>query len=230
MTLHNILTKYLQMKPTKTDPLLYFSFRHGKLEGINGYYVDELLRTGTLGFKKYCEKTDERFETSGDESLPLTFAGFTLSKRRNSFYVMDQNFYLKKLECIKPTCNFNEFRSMRMNLAWLANTRPDLLFEISQLVQVNTERFSVDAAAQVKRLNAAIRYAHNNVAHLPLPKLNLRSIGIVGYSDAAFANNYDMTSQLCRIVLLMDDENCCIPISFKSYKSCRVTRSVLSIC
>lgn len=51
---------------------------------------------------------------------------------------------------------------------------------------------------------------------------------IVGYSDAAFANNPDLTSQLERIIVLMDNSKSAIPVSFKSYKSRRVTRSILS--
>ena len=36
------------------------------------------------------------------------------------------------------------------------------------------------------------------------------------YSDASFANNYDLTSQLGRITLLMDDSDADIPISLCS--------------
>ena len=66
------------------------------------------------------------------------------------------------------------------------------------------------------------------MAHLKFPKLERKTIRIVGYSDAAHANNYDLTSQLGRIIFLMDDSSKCVQISFKSYKSRRVTRSVLS--
>lgn len=51
---------------------------------------------------------------------------------------------------------------------------------------------------------------------------------IMGYSNAAFANNNDLTSQLGRIILLVDDSDTIIPISFKSYMSRRVKRSDIS--
>ena len=89
---------------------------------------------------------------------------------------------------------------MRRRLAWLANTRPDMQFEISQLAQVRN-----DAAAHLKNLNTIMRYAHDKVAHLLFPKLDLATIRIVGYSDSAFANYHDLSSRLGRIVLLMDD-------------------------
>ena len=115
-----------------------------------------------------------------------------------------------------------------MRLAWLSNTQPDLLFEISQCAQVTFERFKTKVQAFWKRLNSAIRYANNNFAHLKFPKLELASVRIVGYSDASFANNHDLSSQLGRIILLIDNNDAAIPICFKSYKSRSVTRSVLS--
>ena len=92
-------------------------------------------------------------------------------------------------------------------------------------------RFDTNAIAYVKNLNSTVRYAHDNAhnaASLRFPKLERSSIRLFGFSDAAYANNHDLTSQLGLIVLIMDDSNKAIPISFKSYKSRRVTRSVLS--
>ena len=63
---------------------------------------------------------------------------------------------------------------------------------------------------------------------LKLPSLGRNGIRIVGYSDAAFANNYDLKSQLGSIILLTDNSGSAEPIAFKSYKSRRVACSVLS--
>ena len=215
------------MVPTVTDASLYFSFRRGELIGMNGSYVDDLLRAGTQQFKELCQKTHNSFETSGDDNLPLTFAGLTVSNKHEGFLTTDQTFYLQKLKCIESS-TFANFVSMPMRFAWLDYTRSDLQFEISHLAQVAELIFEQDAAVHINRLNTIIRYAYGNIAHLPFPKLDLRSIRIVGYSNAAFANNYDAIFQLWRIILLFDDGNVAIPIAFKSYKSGRVTRSVLS--
>ena len=51
---------------------------------------------------------------------------------------------------------------------------------------------------------------------------------IVGYSDAAFASNSDLSSQLGRIILLIDESGGAAIIPSKSYKSRRVTKSILS--
>ncbi len=124
------------MEPTKTDLSLYVAFRRGELIGINGTYVDDLMRTGTHEFMEKSRKRKRRIETSSDDATPFTFAGFTVSNPRDGSLTMDQAFYLEKIECLESGCSFSEFRSTRMRVARLANTRPDMLFEISELAQV----------------------------------------------------------------------------------------------
>ena len=184
-TLHSHLVNDLHLTPTKTDPSLYFAYANGELTGLSGFYVDDLLRAGTPEFRTSSSKTHMRFETTGDEDPPFTFAGFNIAKQSDVPYTIDQLFYMKKLEELELTSSFDQYRSMRMRLAWLANTRPDLQFEISQIAQVAAQRFKDDAHAHLLRLNAAIRYAHSNPAHLKFTKLDYSSLHIIGYSDAA---------------------------------------------
>ena len=222
------LTDELGLETTKVDPSLYFSFRLGELVGINGTYVEDLLRAGDVEFRRKCQVTHEKYEISGDESVPLVFAGFTLSRNSDGSFSIDQNQYRKQLEYLDKSSTFSEFRSMRMKLGWLANTRPDLQFEISQLGQITRDRFRNNARVCVKRLNAAVRYVIDNAASFKVRKLKRGGLRIVGFSDVSYASNHDLTSQLGRMIVLMDKANNEIPISFKSYKSRRVTRSVLS--
>ena len=51
---------------------------------------------------------------------------------------------------------------------------------------------------------------------------------ITTYTDAAFTNNADSSSQLGRIFHLNDDTHNSVSVSYKSYESGRVARSVLS--
>ncbi len=62
--------------------------------------------------------------------------------------------------------------------------------------------------------------------HLFVP-LDLQSIHIVGYADAAFANNGDISSQLRFIELLKYKYENAYIIHYVSWKCKRVTRSVL---
>ena len=66
--------------------------------------------------------------------------------------------------------------------------------------------------AYVEKLNAAVQDAHDNAASLRFQKLDLTTIRLVGFSDAAYANNHDLTSQLGRILFITDNNNKCIPI------------------
>ena len=85
-----------------------------------------------------------------------------------------------------------------------------------------------DMSTHCKRLNNAIKYVYDHKASTRIPKLDYISLRITAYSEAAFANISDLSSQLGRIVLLTDDKHNDIPVSYKSYKSRRVAHSVLS--
>ena len=216
------------MEPSNADPSLYFKFDGNILIGMNGTYVDDLLRCGLPEFESMVQKTYERFETTGTEELPFTFAGINIRLQPDDSFALDQLFYHQKLETLQTTATFSEFRSMRMKLAWLAHTRPDLCVDISQLAQITESVYNDGPKSAVKRLNKSIKFANDNLTHMKFPKLDLSTIRIVGYSDAAFASNSDLSSQLGRIVLLIDGSGAAAIVSFKSYKSRRVTRSVLS--
>ena len=73
----------------------------------------------------------------------------------------------------------------------------------------------------------AIKYLHDHKSSIRIPKLDYNSQRITAYSNAAFANNADLSSQLGRTVHLTDDNHNAIPVSFESYKSRRVALSVL---
>lgn len=96
-TLNKHLINDLHLEPTRCDPSLYFSIRQGELIGINGTYVNGLLRAGTREFRSVCELTNKKFETSGCEVPPFTFAGFRISPNDENSFTIDQNFYLPKL-------------------------------------------------------------------------------------------------------------------------------------
>ena len=86
------------MTQSVADPSLYLQFKDDKLIGINGTYVDDLLRCGTPELEDLCKLTYERFETIGTEDLPLTFAGFNIQPRPDDAFSIDQLFYHEKLE------------------------------------------------------------------------------------------------------------------------------------
>lgn len=104
------LVKEINLKPTVTDPSLYFSFSDENLIGINGSYVDDLLRAGRSEFKSLCNRTHERIKRSVNDSPPFTFAGYNIEKQTDVPYAIDQTFYIPKLEELDNKTSFQNFR------------------------------------------------------------------------------------------------------------------------
>lgn len=90
---------------------------------MDGSYVEDLPRAGSKLFQKNCEITHERFETSGDDELPLLFVGFSIKRGINCPFPLEQ-----QLQELDTNSHFADYRSMRMRLAWIANSRPEIAF------------------------------------------------------------------------------------------------------
>lgn len=58
-----------------------------------------------------------------------------------------------------------------------------------------------------------------------IPKLDDKTLRLVGFSDASFANNRNLSTQLGYIILLTDAHGNCVPVLFNSYNSKRINRS-----
>lgn len=216
------------MKPSRVDPALYYLLYNGIIRKLSGGYVDDIIRPGDKHFKKLSNKTNDIFEMGEDEHIPCEFTGFSLNYDNDGYIIKEQHSYLRKLESLPPDASFNQFRSMRMKFAWLSHSRPDCLFEISQLAQVTEAKFDSSKREFLKRLNRAVKFADDHRVSLKIRKLDKESLRIIGFSDASFANNDDLTSQLGHIVFLGDKNIHFVPLTFKSYKARRVTRSVMT--
>lgn len=220
--------KELRMHPLASDQALFTEHTDGTLSGLSALYVDDLLRAGTNAFRERCRATAKKFDTTEKDSVPFEFTGFNIERLQDGRLAVSQNRYLRKLEELPEDADFHAFRSMRMRLAWLANSRPDVLFEIATLAQVTLDNFKVEKRNFIKRLNRAIRYAITHRVPLIISKLDPKTVKVVGYSDASFANNHDLSTQLGYIILLVDGMDNSVPLVFKSYKSRRITRSAMA--
>ena len=108
------------------DPCLYSHFEDYQLAEINGSYVDDFLRAGTNEWKWNSYATLERFETTGNQQPPFTFAEMHITKF-DSMYHINQDFDMSKIEPLSYDAEFSKSASMRMKLAWLANTWPEFV-------------------------------------------------------------------------------------------------------
>ena len=92
--------------------------------------------------------------------------------------------------------------------------------------QVTEDSFSKDSVKNINKVVTHIRKNHSlSLQYCPL---DINSLRIQVYSDAAFANSDKLKSQLGYIVLLTDKTDRCHILHFSSKKSQSVVRSVLA--
>ena len=82
---------------------------------------------------------------------------------------IDQGFYMRKIGQIPSNAEYSKFASFIMKLAWLTNTRPDIIFEISQIIQVTRTMNEKDITKYCKRLHKAIKYIYDQNASIRIP-------------------------------------------------------------
>ena len=227
-TLQQHHLKDLGMKQLCSDSSFFYLLKDHILQGMSGTYVDDLLRAGDPEFLQLSKQTEKRFEMKTPATPPCDFSGFRINYTAEQLLQQTQRHYIKKLENVENDCSFSSFRSMRMRLAWLSHTRPDCSFEISRLAQVTEHSFINSPSTYVSLLNKATRYATRHDVSIIFPQLDQPSLKIIGYSDASFSNNMDLSSQLGFIIFLQDNTNAIIPQVFKSYKAKRLCRSAMA--
>lgn len=171
--------------------------------------------------------TAEKFDMADDKEIPCNCTGFSLSRENFECIKLAQEEYTRGLRPIPEDGDYRCFASARMKLAWLAHSRPDVLYEVSQLAQVTREYFEEERRTVIRRVNKVIAFVKSKPLAISFPKLDKDTLQVVGISDASFSSNLDSTSQLGYLVFLADARGSASPIFFKSYKARRVTRSVI---
>lgn len=224
-TLTNHLRKNLEMVPTFSDPALFFHSIKGEVQGIIGSYVDDTISTGNDDFVESSKTIEKTFESKPREYQNFKFAGMEIETREDGPFRIHQEQFAKRIETVPWNCSFSSFRSKRQELAWLVHTRPDLACAVNRAAQVTENSFSEKHISEINKVVlAARRHCHRGLIQ---QKLDLKTLKIVIYTDAAFSTNEDHTSQLGFLVLLSDASGKCNILHFSSSKSKRVARSVL---
>ncbi|MEM6805930.1 MAG: hypothetical protein AAF696_31325 [Bacteroidota bacterium] len=212
------------MNSTSGDIRLFFKLAHGKLCGLMGTFVDDSLLGGDSQFLKTTDITLDKFESKKREMHDFRFAGIYFKTLEDGIY-LHQKSYIDRLTVLPLSCTYEMFRSTRAQLTWLIHTRPEICAAANMMAQVTEKIFEVK---YVKLLNKTINTLKETPSKgIKMRKLDLDSLYIKVYSDASFANNPNLSSQLGYIVLLCDKNDNCKILHYTSYKSRRVVRSVL---
>lgn len=153
------------------------------------------------------------------------FNGGTISQTANLLH-LNQRDYIAKLQAISDNpVDPAEYISQRARGAYIASVcRPDLAFGFSVCAQV-TKPLAQDA----KRLNKTISQAKvDSELGLRFVAIDQATKRIAVFPDASFASNADLTCQLGFVITIADAKNNANIIHYSSFKSKRVTRSVIA--
>ena len=119
----------------------------------------------------------------------------------------------------------DQYVAQRAKSAYIATlNQSETAFDFSFVAQVINPQKN-----DAKRLNKRIQWQLDNSDRgLRFVKLNTTSLKLIAFTDAAFANNSDYTSQIDFVICLADGSNKANLIHWSSTKCKRVTRSVLT--
>jgi hypothetical protein len=241
-TYHSHHVKELSMEQSTYDPCLLYS---NDPFGVVGLQTDDTLFVGDDNFaeqeevqlKKAKFKAKERERLTPDHDLKFNGAiihaettGITLTQERQC----------KKLKVVntKNSTSTSSRGAVRENLsikdqyvaqrargAYIASVcQPEAAYDLSVASQ------TVEPTEQdITALNKRIQWQLENAARgLCFVKLEKESLQLMVFTDASFANNKDLSSQIGYILVLADGSGRANILHWSSTKCKRVTRSVLA--
>lgn len=226
ITKQDHITEDLLMEPTIRDAAMFFRKREGKVIGITGANVDDLLSAGTKEFESITNATLKTFESNLRVHKSFDFYGAQVRTMLMHLEV-SQKYYAHNLMMIDTTVTFDvTFRKHRALFSWVTNTRLGLAYRCNNLSQVTAQTYSKET---VKVFNDGVRMAqkHKNV-RLRYNTLDYDTTHIRCYADASSGNNDDLWSQIGFLVLLCDNDGNSHFLDYRSRKSRRVVRSAMA--
>jgi hypothetical protein len=119
----------------------------------------------------------------------------------------------------------DQYIAQRARGAYIASVcQPEASFDLSFAAQVINPGKD-DATTLNKRLDWQIK---NSSRGLKFVKLDINTLQLVAFTDASFANNKDLSSQIGYVIILTDATKRANIVHWSSTKCKRVTRSVLA--
>lgn len=193
--------------------------------GVSGAVVDDTLQAGRKEFWDLATRTMEKFRSKDRILDGIVSAGVQIRDVQDGFF-LSQSDYAEKLVNMKLDATFNEFRSVRAKLAWICNTQADVMYAVMKIAKVKEGTFGEKS---VKMVNKVIPHTMKDTkVGIEVPQLDIKSTSIVIFTDAAQANNDDLSSQIGYIVALQDKHGSANILEYSSRKCRRVTHSSLA--
>jgi hypothetical protein len=240
-TYHAHHIEQLHMEQSTYDPCLLQS---NSPFGIVGLQTDDTLFVADEAFAdaEQAELDKAKFMAKEREQLtaetPLKFNGGLIHLVADGI-TLTQERQCKNLSTISTKAAIStgsrgttrtltpkdQYVAQRARGAYVASVcQPEASFDLSFAAQVINPA-EEDARALNKRLDWQIK---NPERGLKFVKLDVNTLQLLAFTDASFANNKDLSSQIGYVIVLMDATKKANIIHWSSVKCKRVTRSVLA--
>jgi hypothetical protein len=241
-TYHSHHTNELAMEQSTYDPCLLYS---NQPFGVVGLQTDDTLFVGDddfavkeqLGLEKAGFLAKEREQLTTDHDLKFNGgiihvddAGITLTQVRqckNLETVSENNTTTTSIRgAVRQDLSIkDQYVAQRARGAYIASVcQPEAAYDLSVAAQA-VEPTKNDVTNLNKRIRWQIENSARGLRFVTLDKTSLR---LLAFTDASFANNRDLSSQIGYVLVLADASGRANILHWSSTKCKRVTRSVLA--
>ena len=230
----------LDCEMVPTDPAVFYWHYEEKLNGIILCYVDDMMYGGTKLFISDVITPLQQVIAMGEKNYQaFSYIGVNLVQNPDMTIYLDQKEYVASLTTIEEINSYHKtymadreisdetktkMRSLVGQINWAVSmSRPDVAFYaclLSTIVCRATEK-------HVVKLNKVVSMMRNTPLILKYSSLEMDKIFLEVYTDAAYGNLHDGSSQGGYLILASDGSKS-TPIDWSSHKLKRVSRSTLT--
>ena len=212
------------MKATTLDSCFFYKTDENGLIGIQVTQVDNTCGGRSQQFSSIENEKSKQFNTKPRTSkLPTKFNGLSIDRSSRWVFIIRQNDYGRTINTSQKF-SVKDFQSVRGQISYISTcTRPYVSYISARLSHLSVDEPSKE---NISLLNRAIGKLQKPLS-IRIPKLDLQSSYVARYSDAIFANNDDLTSQLGFLIFIKDKYDNAAITHYGSLKCRRITRSIL---
>jgi hypothetical protein len=201
--------------------------------GIAAILVDDTLMTGKMHFAKAEELMHSSYDIGQTQTVTngshIKFGGVQIGRDFDGTLRISHQSYVENLSNVKADLH-NDIafvRTARGKVFWVATwTRPDAAFAMGRIGQITPEIINSEARKSCNDLNDYLKKTVKR--NLIFCKLDVKSLHVLFYSDASFAGNLDLSSQIGGTILLEYLHSNAHVLHWFSNKCPRGTGSVLT--
>ena len=215
------------------DEACFLYTKKGKLQGLLGIHVDDIVYAGTDEFENnIIQPLTQFFNISKSDADSFVFCGMKISQASDRSITVSQREYAASIEDIPDYSDKSEaekttlLKSIAGQVLYLAWTRPDIVFDASDLLRVGRT-----SDERLKLAEKLLKKVKDGTGEIKFKKLgNLSDLELYVHSDASYNNLKNGKVSTAGYVILLKSRstgNCC-PISWSSKPIVRVTRSTMS--